>query len=68
MKTGNEITDLFLAELDRRIESPDSPHDEASKIRLRAMRPLFHVIAKSNPDKLADVLVSTLDKMFGLKL
>lgn len=54
--------DLFRAELNRRIESPDSPHDEESKKRLRGMRVLFELLAAKCPEALEKGIIRTMEE------
>jgi hypothetical protein len=49
-------TEQFFAELDRRIDSADSPHDEASKERLRKWRVELHIIAAGDPVAFSKVM------------
>ena len=62
-KTGNAMVDDFLAELDRRIDSPDSPHDEASKDRLRKMRVGLQILAAGEPERFAVICKDYFQKL-----
>jgi hypothetical protein len=53
------VTEEFFAELDRRIESPDSTHHEASKQRL-------HILHANDPAKFDDVVLKVLPRYLDL--
>ncbi len=60
-------TEELFRELDRRIESTDSPHSEESKERLRQHRVAMSILAAGDPERFEQACRRSF-VAFGIKL
>lgn len=59
-------SDMFFDELNRRIESGNSPHDDASRARLREARVQLAIFAANDPEQF-EKTIEKIAKSLGIE-